>query len=296
MAKRKKEDSVESVEVVEYQEFTEVQDINKRFQGHVRIAPLPQEYNIAGSRPRAIPGGTHRFGILKDRSGRYKTGHKDITELRNLYPELELVDKEGKLISDFWDNMYINIPNNGKVFDLSQPVDRLQYNIIRSGNYDFIASSLEEIANHQNAIFYIIDEEAEANVKNKKLERKANALHTLYTKLSPQEIMDFSVLYGYDPRNMKPDIARMRLATDIEKHPDRFLNLVADKKRTAEILLVKKALTYKVFIRRENGIYYNKTLLGTTEESTADNLQLRENEDMRINTIKLVEEAEKFGA
>jgi hypothetical protein len=109
--------------------------------------------------------------------------------------------------------------------------------------------------------------------------------------MSPEDVRDFLVLYGKDPKSVSDDIAQAKLGEFIETDAEKFITLFKDNNKEIKINLQK--LARAGVVRKENKAYFygeegDAVFLGPTEEMAVEFLKNPENQELYITLITQV--------
>lgn len=157
----------------------------------------------------------------------------------------------------YWDTREakIDLTKNGKVLDLSNPKDYLEYKILLT-NKDEIAPNAKEMFRKKTYWYALVEEDyevQETNTKGQKLKQAYKLLGKMED--SREDMYQFLVLYGKKPaQTAKPDYLEGEINKIITDDVDGFLKIAADKNLKEKILINKAVLAGA--IKKQSNRYY----------------------------------------
>lgn len=216
-------------------------------------------------------------------TGRYLTGLTKEDETRL---EKELFLKPGDLSSYnkmFWSKFEILIPKEGKLLDISVPMQELEYKVLfvhdhvannedekdNTPTADYVMSSVNQIAKAEASKFAIKEEAFDLYRKLKGHSHKISVLKVLGKRVSPDVTEDF---------------VKGQLGKIIEESPEKFIEVVKDPDLDTKVLIMD-AVANRV-VKQEGGKY---TMIGDMEplgyslKDTIDFLRNPSNQQILIN-------------
>lgn len=154
----------------------------------------------------------------------------------------------------FWDTREakIDLNKNGKVLNLSDPKDYLEYKILLT-NKDEIAPNAKEMFRKKTYWFALVEEDyeiQEVNTKGQKLKQAYKLLGKMED--SREDMYEFLILYGKKPtQTSKPEYLEAEITKIINDDVDGFLKIAGDKD-LKEKILISKAVAAKAINKASN--------------------------------------------
>lgn len=194
-------------------------------------------------------------------------------------------------VSSFWHDYSIIMTDREKDFNLDNPEHELAYKLMLA--HQRVANSEAERYLFPHAEYIIVNEEAEAKVKNEKYNVKRKAM-TSYNDLSLDQMRDILKLYPGFTRldSVTADVVEAKLFELMENDPEKFLKFVQDKNLDMKIKL-KDFVSAKILRKNKSAYYYGDDNIGHDEESTITYLKDPQNQGLMIALEKQLEESKK---
>jgi uncharacterized protein (UPF0335 family) len=216
-------------------------------------------------------------------TGRYITGLTKEDEERL---EKALFLKPGDLSSYnkvFWSKFAVEIPKEGKVLDISNPMQELEYKMLC--DHDRVAISEDQKENSPSADYVMSSINQVARVEASKFEVKEEAFD-LYRKLKghAHKIAVLKVLGKRVSSDTTEDFVKSQLGKIIEETPEKFIEVVKDPNLDTKVLIMDGVANR--ILKQEGGKY---TLIGDAEplgyslNDTIDFLKDPSNQQILIN-------------
>jgi|TARA_R110000796_G_scaffold236214_1_gene355448 hypothetical protein len=175
-----------------------------------------------------LSGSTKKFCTPLSRQGTIK--NVLTTEEKDFLEELMGIELSVYKNTDFWSTRRVSLVKGDNDFDLSNPVEYIDYKILL-GNSDKIAQGLENANNDLNYMFVIIEEGEEVKVKRNNFSAKKKAFK-LYSKIedSQETLRSIVKLVENKAISKTADIEWLRgqVESIIENKPEQFVSLVED--------------------------------------------------------------------
>jgi len=206
-------------------------------------------------------------------NGRKYTGLSDEDEER-LSKKLSL---DLNPTSDFWNTFFIRMSDKPLMLDISDPVDELKYLFLKS--HKLIAPSLQE--KKASAKYVIVNQEAEAEVKNKRAKIKRNAIKS-FDKLSTTDIMKALRLYGYKSDTVSIGQAEAKLFDLVETDPEKFLTIWVDNKYRETQFMIEAAIAKNIIRKNKSAYMYGTEIIGHSLDDTIIFLEDKKNQDLKL--------------
>lgn len=157
----------------------------------------------------------------------------------------------------YWDTREakIDLNKSGKVLDLSNPKDYLEYKILLT-NRDEIAPNAKEMYRKKTYWYALVEEDyeiQETNTKGQKLKQAYKLLGKMED--SREDMYQFLILYGKKPtQTSKPNYLEAEITKIINEDVDGFLKIAADKNLKEKILINKAVIAGA--IKKQSNRYY----------------------------------------
>lgn len=214
-----------------------------------------------------------------------KTGLTEDDE-RRLEKALHLaVGTLNKYNKDYWGTCFIKIPKKGRVFELTNPQDELEYRIL-SQHSKFATGGLG-IQDNPEAEFYFTSDEQDAQVKNTKIKIERDAVKR-FGALDFSDMVDvlkyFALMEGKKTgtinKTSSRDFVEATLYDRVKNSPKEFLAAL-DNKAFKTIVFIEKCVEHNI-ISKSGARYSIKggETLGVTLEATIDYLEDPHNQDV----------------
>jgi len=229
------------------------------------------------------------LGPMHDSTGTIVTGlTRDEAEALG-----KILQKDLSPASKFWYEYRVIMTDKDKVLNLDNPEHELAYKFLLADKR--VANSQEEYDKglFPYARYVIFDEEKAAREKNKEFTVKRKAT-VEFNKLSIDQMIDILKLYpGYvNLTSVKPDVVESTLFELLEKDPEKFLNLVGDKKLDMKVFL-KDLVANKILRKNKSAYYYGEDFLGHDEESTITFLEDPKHQSLKIEFAEQISKLKK---
>lgn len=279
------------------------------------IELVPTKVTIKQVRKSGLPveaghDGEYRFtGTAEWLTVQYKRGTKELktglTEEDEVYfcKKLNLPGKSEKLPQgtlsrfnmDFWGKFKIVIPKGGKVLNLSDPHDELEYKVLLA--HDEVANSEEDRLYNGFARYVLHSEEDTAIDINKKISLKKRA-YTKYSSMSVDEMKDFLRVWNHThpvrsgtTDSTKNWIIEAAVGTIIEEETQEFLDVLSDEGYKTRVFL-KKCIENDI-VKQSNTKYSlpGGDTLGFSLEQTIDYLRNPDNQELVLSLKSKLEAA-----
>lgn len=216
-------------------------------------------------------------------TGRYITGLTKEDEERL---EKALFLKPGDLSSYnkvFWSKFEILIPKEGRVLDLSSPMQELEYKMLCV--HDLVANTEDAKTDNPTADYVMSSINQVAKAEASKFEIKEEAFD-LYRKLKghSHKIAVLKVLGKRVSSDVTEDFVKSQLGKIIEETPEKFIEVVKDPNLDTKVLIMD-AVANRI-LKQEGGKY---TVIGDAEplgyslNDTIDFLKDPSNQQVLIN-------------
>lgn len=177
--------------------------------------------------------------------------------------------------SEFLTTYHIKLIDGKAEFDTSTPQGELAWEFLR--NCPIVAQDPQHIsAKHE---YVIKNEDAEAQVANKKNLRKLDAMNHV-SKLTPVQKRKALRLLGQNSTNMSDELVESRLMAAVETHYEEFFaKWVDNKDRDCEFLL-ETAVGLGIITKSRTTYRYGTDVLGSSKDDAIIYLNKKENEDL----------------
>lgn len=182
--------------------------------------------------------------------------------------------------SSFWDTFSIAIGKEVVALETDDPQDEVKYLFLKS--HKLVKQSIAE--NKAGALFYLHNDEEEADIFNKYNRRKREAI-VEFNKLKPSDIKKALRLYGQNANNMSDAVAEDKLFRFVESNPDNFFRIWVDNKNKKTEYLIKEAIAKGIIRKNKNIHYFGTVTLGNTLEDAIAYIDNKENSDIKASII-----------
>lgn len=199
-------------------------------------ADVKDDHVIAGG---MLNGAFKRYPVPKQKN---KALANVLTKAEKEY--LESDEGLGKNLSvysnrEFWATRYVNLFKGDNIFDLTDPIDYIDYKILLA-NTDWIAPSLKEQNNKLTYAFVIVDAEEEMEIQKTSFNYKKEAFK-LYSKVESNKQILRGILKIINRKPVSEESALPWLQKEVEyivdKNPKSFVELLSDSNYETKILL-----------------------------------------------------------
>lgn len=187
------------------------------------------------------------------------------------------------------------VPASGRVLDLSNPKDYIDYKILSTWFDKYISPSWQERNARPSYVFALVDEKVDVDVKKEKINLKLKAMSE-FNKIKDSSVLLKEVLLLDNPRNVFGDNVSHEylfnlVYTMVEETPQRFLNALSDPEKEMK-LLIHKAVKAGA-IKKSGDKYYTmaEEPLGLLGELIAvlkdpEKIQFREKIEFQVDNYK----------
>lgn len=201
--------------------------------------------------------------------------------------------EEGNLskYSHYWNDYSFVMRDKERELNLNVAEDALAYKFLLAIKQ--VANSWNEISDWPEATYVITDDVATATNKNMLNDIKIKASE-LFGKLSLDQMGKLLRLYpGYTTSSsVAPDVVKARLYEEMEKDPEKFIELVEDKALETK-LMINQLVSLKVLRKNRNAYYYGADILGHDLDDTVDHIDNPENQGLKIALKQEITKADK---
>jgi hypothetical protein len=240
---------------------------------------------------------------IRDEYGRVRTGlspddEKRLSALikRDLSPESSFWVAEptivnGQVIENMaWSFFPYTLSAEGKILDLSNPYQEIEYLYLISGINPFVALNESQLSLEKK--FLIVDKEQEAVYANKATEKKLEAYMLLgKMKADESKLAGILKLYGRWERNMPLVVMLNTLTTLAEADLDKFLRIASDTDQAVRIF-IEDLFLFQIINKDKttNIIKYGKVPLGTNRDMIVEFFKEELNNPVAIELQKELQE------
>lgn len=222
---------------------------------------------------------TESFGCEQSiKDGRYKTG---LTPEEAKEFEKKLGLKEGELApySSWWgENIEFRFEKTkANTMIIDSPMNELRYKCLIASSK--VAKSELEKHKNPNAIFYIVDEEAKAEIETANADIKFEAMEILM-RLNPEERRSSLRLFGKKGVDSLSEIVvKNELVKQIDKNPKDFVHILSDKRLKVR-MIAEELVDYGIIVK--HGHYYKNgdDTIGASTEELIDYLEDLKNQSV----------------
>jgi hypothetical protein len=206
-------------------------------------------------------------------NGRKYTG-LDKTDTKRLSEELGM---DLKATSNFWNTFFIRMSDRPIILDTEDPMDEMKYLFLKG--HKLIAPSVSE--KKATAKFVIVNQEAEAEVKNKKSKIKRDAI-VAFNKLSTTDMKKALRLYGYKAEEISIEQAESKLFDVVEGDPAKFLEVWVNNTDRETQFMIEAAIAKNIIRKNKNAYYYGTEIIGNSLIDTVSYLKDKKNQDLKL--------------
>jgi len=175
---------------------------------------------------------------------------------------------------DFWKNFYVNIEKSGKILDLQEPRDYLEYKVLLAYT-GIIAPSLKSFKEHPLASyqFYMEEEGEDMKIKSKELSVTKKAWKNFNIVEDDQETLA-AILFLMTGKKVSANAKLNYLNTEVEKLvdriPEKFNALISEAQFTTKVF-VANAERAGIIIKTKTG-YETKDGLSITAKGKSNSI------------------------
>jgi hypothetical protein len=216
-------------------------------------------------------------------TGKYKTG--SITE--DIYKEYQTKDQrlEGITFKEFYKNRRLSIYKQVRVLDISDILDKLDYEWLKE--HPYIAESIEEYnpTVHQ---YVLTNSEKVAAKSIAKMNNVYEAI-TIYKTLSPSQVRRIA-LWGYNINLMNTSdvLVEEKMFQLIEKDPDKFIRLHKDPNKELKTKIAE-AVDLGILIKKGAAYFMGENVLGSNEDAVISFLMEPKNQEYKKTILSEIE-------
>lgn len=236
-----------------------------------------------------LPNVKRGFGVGKDNFGIFHTGFSE-KELKS-FKQLPVWDYEFNRPKDeFWNNFQLMLTTSEKILNPARSEEHRIFARIAEMHPE-IANSESEI--NSRTLFYIVDEEREAESANLELDALTQA-YVYIQKMAPSERRAFLSLFGVGTKDSSDNVVTMNLRKEAEAAPQKFVKLYEDDNK-ADKILINEMVEFGVLQKREGAFWYNESLIGTGFSETVVWMSKPANQDIKIKLMQMLEVYKRRG-
>lgn len=230
-------------------------------------ANVSDNHVIAGG---MLEGAVKKFSAPMTRSG----GIKNVLTGEELKFYEELYNRNMSSYGDFWKDFYVMLEKSGKILDLSDPRDYLEYKVLLAYN-GIIAPSLKEYKEHPlpSYQFYMEEEGEDMRIKSKELSITKKAWKN-FNKIEDDQETLAAVIFLMTGKKVSANAKLSYLNTEVEKLvdrvPDKFNKLIEDTQFDTKVF-VANAERAGIIVKTKTG-YETKDGLPVTGKGKANTL------------------------
>lgn len=197
--------------------------------------------------------------------------------------------EDAQLEYEFIRDFGVKLTSKQKTIDTSTARGALEYLILLNSK-DVVQNSTE-IKKKPYATHIIIDENVEANIKNKNYSNKRKAFAVLDRLRTRAEKVDFLKFFNIDGVKLTPSVVDNKLYQFADETPESFVRLgeeFIDGARERAMLF--EALHYKVLEEDGTGIYFHDTMIGENNEYAIRFLKDVRNSNLKLKISRALED------
>ena len=244
---------------------------------------VPSKGGPVGDNPNHVlsgglaDGATIKFGVpMYSSTGNY---YNPLTNSEKAFLE-QVLDLDYNALSiykkekNYWENYYVEVGKDGKILDLSDPEQYIQYKVLLL-NSDFVAPDLDTLRDTPKTTyrFVLVKENDESKIENMKM-TDTMACYKEFGKIEDDKDTMRILIEIVDVRPLSPNTPVATLRSTINKliqaDPKRFLNAITDPMLHTKVVL-RRCVELGVVAMR-NDLYYlrsdNSPLCDVGEDST----------------------------
>lgn len=195
----------------------------------------------------------------------------------------DMVDTKGVLLSDFWRDLNLDIPEDGQIFDTDNPMDDLLVKVLKASD---LVANRGELSDKAQFELYNADEAA---VKiNKTRQARAQAF-ALYAQMSSVDKEEYAISKGNKVSNTSAAVIDNLVGNDVESNPDGFIAWVKNS-NYKKIIRLYRFVSAGIIRRAGNKFFYNQIQIGVSEDSAVSYLETPSNQQVVTGIIQEYEE------
>ena len=253
----------------------------------IQVRPLPIEKWHKLSGKDSFAGKFTITPLIDDSTGMYKTGMTS-----------EELEKYGKILGQdltprydsqkphyFWDSeaAAIKLENRTNFIDKTDPIGFINYKTLVGSKY--IANNMKEWEEGlwPDAVFVIVDEETDSDIKASKIAIIKSAILETAKLSKDRKAAIVLILSGKLVRGKSDNFVEVALDEEINKNPAEVLRLAKlDKGQMATQALVLEAIQRGALQKAGHRIMYMDSIIGEDIYSAADYLEDPKNQELKL--------------
>ena len=231
--------------------------------------------------------------LVSGTTGSYKTGltEEEVVEYGKILNQNLSARYDRNKPHEFWDSesAAVKLENKTNFIDKKEALGYIHYKILL--NSKFVANSMKEYEEGlwPEAIFVIVDEETDSDIKASKLSVIKQVILEGH-KLSKDKKADIVlILSGKLIRGKSDNFVEVAFDEEVQKNPADVLRVMKmDKKQMATHALVLEALQKYILTKAGHRFMYHDSIIGEDIYSTVDYLEKPENQELKLRITEAV--------
>lgn len=209
--------------------------------------------------------------VFKDRRPLGLADEELEQKLLKKYADIRVDDRDfGDKKSQFWKNMRVEVPSEGKVLNIStkdgEPVELEDYIIFKwLENHPLVAENKQAMLDDSNKEFYLYDPKEEIRNENQEAKLRKKAYKALLNIEDDETVVDqlLRLLGDKRPERMSKEMKENELEQLTRTQPKRFLKYAEDK-NLALRAEIEEMVEHNVLRKSGNQYIYMDEVIGDT--------------------------------
>lgn len=216
------------------------------------------------------------------RSGNRYTGLTE-EQARELEKKLEYPEGHLSPSSEFWKTYGIRLGAKELHLFTERPTDELAYFFLK--NHKRVSNGITNLRPGHDYILVNMEEDAQEINRKARTKRKAMSE---FDKMTIEDMRKCLRLYGRKTTNITNEVIESNLSQDIEKDPDKFLNIWVNNKNRQTQFLIEEAISKNVIRRNKNIYYYGTDIIGHGMDDVIITLDDKKNQEMKMAILDMI--------
>lgn len=182
-----------------------------------------------------------------------------------------LVDSNGLVVSSYWRDFKLDVPEDGIILDTDNATDKLYLAALKVSG---LVANRGEMSD--KAMFELFNEEETAVKVNTKRHVKAEAFG-IYSDMSSIDKLEYAISKGHKADTVSPSVIDDIVGTDVESDPRAFIAWVKNSSYK-KVVKLYKYVTAGIIRKAGNNFFYNTIQIGVSELTAVDYLERPSNQ------------------
>jgi len=223
-------------------------------------------------------------------------------KLLKKYADIRVDDRDfGKKKRDFWKNMRVEVPSEGKVLDITtdennEPIETEDFLIYKwLQNHPLVAETKQGMLDDSNKEYYLYDPEEEIRNENQEAQVRKDAYKALLQLEDDDKVVDqlLRLLGDKRPEKMTTEMKENEIEQLTRTQPKRFLEYAEDP-NLALRAEIEEMVEYSVLRKSGNQYIYMDEVIGDTMQDAIVYFKNERNSQTVLDLRAKLEEAKQI--